>query len=148
MIDKGKFLFLRIIVLLVLIFPAFARENVSCNSIFIPVWQAFDFAKAKIVDREEGDIVILPDGIETNYLHVEIAALEKGFLEDIKSLPEEEGINWANFEEYSIDMIYAVRTGDRKYGLFELVDVKVSDDEVLGVEIEYKFQPNGSRLFE
>ncbi|MCK4810383.1 MAG: hypothetical protein KAS99_05570 [Candidatus Omnitrophica bacterium] len=148
MIPKQRKLFLKIIILLALIFPAFAQGSSSVNSIFIPTWQGFDFAKAKIVDREEGDIVILPGGIETSSLQVEIAALEKGFIEDIKNLPEEEVINWTNFEEYVIDMLYAVRTGNKKYALFELIDVKVSDDEIIGIEIEYKYQPNGSKEFD
>ncbi len=136
-----EILVLKIIILLSLTFPAFAQENTSLNSIFIPTWQGFDFAKEKIVDGEEGDIVILPEGIETSSLQVEIAALEKGFIED-------EVINWTNFEEYVIDMLYAVRTGNKKYALFELIDIKVSDDKIIGVEIEYKYQANSSRGFD
>ena len=149
MIGKEKLFFVSIIIiLLALIFPASAQKATLINSIFIPVWQGFDFAQAKIIDREDGDIVILPYGIETTSLKVEIAALEKGFIEDVKKLPEEELIEWTNFEEYIIDMVYAVRTSDEKYALVELIDVKVSDDEILGIEIEYKYQPNGSRSFD
>jgi len=45
-------------------------------------------------------------------------------------------------------MLYAVRTSNKEYVLFELIDVKVSDDEIIGIEIEYKYQPNGSRSFD
>lgn len=136
------------IILFIIFFPASAQEAPDISSIFIPVRQGFDFAQAKIVDSEEGDIVVSPYGIETVSLKVEIAALEKGFIEEVKKLPEEEVIEWTNFEEYSIDMVYAVKTSDEKYALVELIDVKTSDGEILGIEIEYKYQPNGSRSFE
>ena len=145
---KARLIFLyKALILCVVVFPVSAQPRQEIKSIFIPIWQGFDFEQAAIVDSDEGDIVISPYGIETVSLETEIAALEKGFIEDVKSLPEEEVINWTHFEDYAIDMLYAVRTSTQHYVLLELIDVKVSDEEIIGVTIDYKYQPNGSRSF-
>lgn len=127
-------------------FWGLAQEE-ETQSVFIPVYRNFDFAQSAIVDEDNGDITILYDGIETTTLKTEIASLKKGFIEDIKVLPEEAEIEWRHFVDYEIGMIYAVKRSDGKYALFELIEVNVSDEEVLGVEIDYKYQPDGGREF-
>ena len=114
-----------------------ADEPPQMASVFIPVYQGFDFRKGKIVDLDEGEINVLPYGIETNFHAAEIASVRKGFIEEIKSLSPEDYI-WSDFEEYVVDMIYAVRSQDENDALFELVDVKTSDEQVIGIEIKYE----------
>lgn len=145
MLKKRLFLF---IFFLCGMFPflGFAREE-AIQSIFIPVFQNFDFQNGQIVDRDKGDITILHDGIETTNLKVDIAALKKGFIEDFGSLPPDAEVKWGHFADYEIGMIYAVQCEDGGYALFELIEVSVSGDDVLGIEIDYKYQPDGSGKF-
>ena len=114
-----------------------ADDSSLATSVFIPVNQGFDFVKGKIVDQDEGQINILPYGIETNFHEFEIAFLRKGFIEDIKSISPEELV-WSDFEEYAVDMIYIVRSQDENYAVFELINVKISDEQVIGIEIKYE----------
>ena len=130
-------LFLIIVFSLCSMTPVAADESPQTTSAFIPVYQGFDFVKGKIVDQDEGQINVLPHGIETNFHEVEIAFLRKGFIEDINSISPEE-LLWSDFEEYVVDMIYIVRSQDEHYTLFELIDVKISDEQVLGIEIKYE----------
>ena len=114
-----------------------AEESSETTSIFIPVYQGFDFVKGTIVDQDEGQINVLPYGIETNFGGVEITSLRKGFIEEIKLISLEELV-WSDFEEYAVDMIYVVRSLDENYTLIELIDVKISDEQVIGIEIKYE----------
>ena len=120
---------------------ATAKKSIGILNIFIPANQGFDFSERKIVDSNKGDIVPLSYGIETVDSYMQIAQIDKGFLEDFNGLPEEELIRWSNFAEYSVGMIYAVKCANGKYALFELIHVTESGDgEVLGMEIDYKYQ--------
>lgn len=127
----------------------FAYSDMAARTIFIPIYQNFSFARGEIViDRKMADIVVLPYGIEAAQPKGEIAPLKKGFLADMVSLPQEAHIEWSSFADYNVGMIYSVKCINNKYGIFELINVKVSDDEIIGIEIEYKYQPDGSREFE
>ena len=127
--------------------PLIAEEFLVSHSIFIPVLQDLDFEKEKIVDINEGDITVVAYGIDASSPQVEIAQLEEGFIEDLTSLPRDEVIEWTNFADYKIGMIYAVKRANQTYALFELIDIKVSGYQVLGIEIDYKYQPDGSKNF-
>lgn len=121
--------------------------EIEAQTIFIPVYQHFNFEQGRIIDSDFGDITALDEGIETTLPKEDIAALHKGFLEDVKALPPDEEIRWLDYAPYSLDMLYVVRDTDNKYSVFELVDVKMSQGYVLGIEIKYKYQPDGSRNF-
>lgn len=125
-----------------------AEEKFTTQYIFIRALESFDFERGMIVDINKGDINILPDGIEIANPRVYIAVLYKHFVEDVKSFPEEEATDWTNFVDYETGMVYAVRCANGKYAVFELLDVKVSSERVIGIAIEYKYQPDGSRTFD
>ena len=75
---------------------------------------------------------------------------EVGSFDDPDASYDDPGYNeadWTNFADYQIGMIYAVKCRGGKYAIFELVDVKVSEDQIIGIAIEYKYQPDGSRIF-
>ncbi|MFC1709377.1 hypothetical protein ACFL2J_04900 [Candidatus Omnitrophota bacterium] len=142
---KNKFLINFSVITSVIFFclhsPLIAQEESIANSIFIPVYQSFDFQREKIVDIDKGDIAIQPYGIDVVELNIEIAKLDKGFIEDMNILPEEAVIEWTNFEDYAIDMVYAVRDPQDRCTVFELIDVVVVDNQATGIEILYKHIP-------
>ena len=144
---KKFLLFVVAIILLSFSLPVFTQEPLAITTIFIPVGESFDFKKGKIVDLDEGDINILHYGIEAAQSKIEIAQLKKGFIEDTEKLSSDENIEWSNFADYIVDMLYAVRCANNKFALFELVNIDVYNNEVTGMEIVYKYQPDGSRSF-
>jgi len=44
-------------------------------------------------------------------------------------------------------MVYAIKCVGERFAIAELINVSIENDEVLGIEIDYKYQPNGSRSF-
>lgn len=119
----------------------------ASDIIFIREGQSFNLKNGTVVELGKGDINVMTYGIDAVRPKAEIAALHKGFIEDVKSLPEEEATDWGMFVDYETGMVYAVKCTDGNYGLFELVDVKVSVDRVIGIEVKYEYQPDGSTNF-